>query len=235
MLYIEPLGVYVIFCKPGSETVSHQLRTSPHVTGWHRTLVREIHTNITQRSIKVNHICLWIAYDTFNCTSQLYGRYCLLALVIGRPFRSITGVQGHKRHLLSLPLFGELLNTYCCDRNNDSKKRCETKATKTHTTSLALKNHQLAAFLPLYLHYQHENTVKWRWCLAFLFEVGFKTSVFSLHCVQKLIYGSWPWLLFCVTAINVRKVRNRRGTESAVFHFFCSYSTAIFPPWVNYV
>lgn len=59
-----------------------------------------------------------------------------------------------------------------------------------------------------------------------------KKAVFSLHCVQNLIYRSWPWLLFCVTAIlenNGRKAWNLRGTECAVFHFFCSYSTENFP------
>ena len=52
---------------------------------------------------------------------------------------------------------------------------------------------------------------------------GFKKAVFSLHCVQNLIYRSWPWLLVCATAIlenNGRKAWNLRGTESAVFHFF---------------
>lgn len=55
------------------------------------------------------------------------------------------------------------------------------------------------------------------------FEVDLKKAVFSLHCVQNLIYRSWPWLLFCATAIlenNGRKAWNLRGTESAVFHFF---------------
>lgn len=50
-----------------------------------------------------------------------------------------------------------------------------------------------------------------------------KGPVFSLHCAHKLIYRSWPRLLFCATAIlenNGRKARNLRGTESAVFHFF---------------
>lgn len=67
---------------------------------------------------------------------------------------------------------------------------------------------------------------------ALPFEVGLKKAVFSLHCVQNLIYRSWPWLLFCATAIlenNGRKAWNLRGTESAVFHFFCSYSTENFP------
>lgn len=61
----------------------------------------------------------------------------------------------------------------------------------------------------------------------------FKKAVFSLHCVQNLIYRSWPWLLFCVTAIlenNGRKAWNLRGTESAVLHFFfCSCSIENFP------
>lgn len=56
----------------------------------------------------------------------------------------------------------------------------------------------------------------WSWFLK-------KRPVFSLHCAPKLIYRSWPRLLFCATAIlenNGRKARNLRGTESAVFHFF---------------
>lgn len=68
---------------------------------------------------------------------------------------------------------------------------------------------------------------------ALAFEVDLKKAVFCLHCVQNLIYRSWPWLLFCATAIlenNGRKAWNLRGTESAVFRFFsCSYSTENFP------
>lgn len=75
------------------------------------------------------------------------------------------------------------------------------------------------------------------------FEVGFQKAAFSPHCVQQLIYRSWPWLRFCATAIlenNGRKAQNLRGTESALFPFIllsfsghisllASNSSAFFP------
>lgn len=71
------------------------------------------------------------------------------------------------------------------------------------------------------IHGNHGNIVSWRWCQPPC--LWSKKAVFSLHCVQNLIYRSWPRLLFCATAIlenNGRKAWNLRGTESALFHFF---------------
>lgn len=123
---------------------------------------------------------------------------------------------------------------HCCDRNNESKKRWKTRTGKTQNKDiwlLKIIRWKLFFFLSKFA------LTSWKSCQltvmsAHTFEVGLKKAVFSLHCVQKLIYRSWPWLLFCATAIlenNGRKAWNLRGTESAVFHFFSSYSTENFP------
>lgn len=121
---------------------------------------------------------------------------------------------------------------HCCDKNNESKKRWETRARKTQN-----KDVWLLKIIRWKLFFSIFALTSWKYCQlmptsALAFEVDLKKDVFSLHCVQNLIYRSWPWLLFCATAIlenNGRKAWNLRGTESAVFHFFCSYSTENFP------
>lgn len=102
---------------------------------------------------------------------------------------------------------------------------------------LALKNHQMETSFSIFALTSwksgHLTLMPW---LAF--EVRFKKkALFSAHCVQNLIYRSWPWLLFCATTTlenNGRKAWNLRGTESALFHFFPALiEWRIFPPRVK--
>lgn len=89
----------------------------------------------------------------------------------------------------------------------------------------------------LYLHSHHGNLVTWHWCRGSPLKSVLKKALFSAHCVQNLIYRSWPWLLFCATTTlenNGRKAWNLRGTESALFHFFSALiEWRIFPPRVK--
>lgn len=123
---------------------------------------------------------------------------------------------------------------HCCDRNNDSNRggRENTKYRR-----LALKNHQMETSFSIFALTSwksgHLTLMPW---LAF--EVRFKKkALFSAHCVQNLIYRSWPWLLFCATTTlenNGRKAWNLRGTESALFNFFSALiEWRIFPPRVK--